>query len=48
MTTPLTYLDPSDGSVLRLLQRQISGPVTMLNLLRFREWADYTEFPDAA
>ncbi len=47
MTTPTTYLDPTDDSVVRLLQRQIAGPVTMLNLLRFRVWADYTNFPDA-
>ena len=28
--------------------RRIAGPITMLNLLRFRAWADDTAFPDAA
>jgi hypothetical protein len=48
MTSPTTYLDPTDESVIRLLERRIDGPVTMLNLLRFREWADYSAFPEAA
>lgn len=42
------HLDPSDEGVRRLLQRGIEGPVTMLNLLRFREWADYSRFPELA
>lgn len=42
------YLDPTEQSVRRLLQRGITGPVTMLNLLRFRDWADYSAFPDVA
>lgn len=45
MTTK-TYLDPSDASVLALLQRGIDGPVTMLNLLRLREIADYAATPE--
>ena len=48
MTAPPVFLDPTDESVGRLLQRHISGPVTMLNLLRFRDWADYSAFPEAA
>ena len=48
MTSTQTFLDPTDQSVIRLLQRGIAGPVTMLNLLRFRDWADYSAFPDAA
>ena len=48
MTSHPTYLDPTDESVLRLLKRRIEGPVTMLNLLRFREWADYSAFPEVA
>ena len=39
------YLEPSDENVRRLFERQLEGPVTMLNLLRFRERADYTAFP---
>ena len=42
------HLDPTDESVRRLLQRGITGPVTMLNLLRFREQADYSGFPSLA
>jgi len=42
------YLDPSDENVRRLLERGIQGPVTMLNLLRFREVADYSASPELA
>lgn len=42
------YLDPTDESVRLLLARGIDGPVTMLNLLRFREVADYSAFPGLA
>ena len=42
------YLDPSDENVRRLLERGIEGPVTMLNLLRFREVADYSASPELA
>jgi hypothetical protein len=42
------FLDPTDKSVGQLLQRGISGPITMLNLLRFRDWADHTDSPEAA
>ena len=41
-------LDPSDESARALFRRGIEGPVTMLNLLRFREWADYSGFPELA
>ncbi len=42
------YLDPSDENARRLFERGIEGPVTMLNLLRFREVADYSGFPALA
>jgi hypothetical protein len=42
------YLDPTDDSARALLGRGISGPFLMLNLLRFRTWADYTESPQSA
>lgn len=42
------YLDPTDESVHRLFARGITGPFTMLNLLRFRERADYVGFPELA
>jgi hypothetical protein len=42
------YLDPSDENVRSFFARNIEGPVTMLNLLRFRDQADYSAFPDLA
>ncbi|MDX6217604.1 MAG: hypothetical protein QOG99_3188 [Frankiales bacterium] len=42
------YLDPTDDGVRALLGRGISGPFLMLNLLRLRTWADYTESPQSA
>ena len=42
------YLDPTDENARRLFQRGIEGPLLMLNLLRFREIADYSDFPDLA
>jgi hypothetical protein len=35
------HLEPSDANARRLFERGIEGPVTMLNLLRLRERADY-------
>jgi uncharacterized protein (DUF1330 family) len=42
------YLDPSDANAVALFSRGITGELVMLNLLRFREVADYSEFPDLA
>ena len=42
------YLDPSDINARRLFQRGIAGPVSMLNLLRFRDVADYSALPELA
>jgi hypothetical protein len=42
------HLDPSDENARRLFERGIEGPVTMLNLLRFREVADYSASPGLA
>jgi hypothetical protein len=42
------YLDPSDASARRFFERGIEGPVVMLNLLRFRELADYSGSPELA
>ena len=39
------YLEPTQDSGRALYLRGISGPVTMLNLLRFREVADYSTHP---
>lgn len=44
-TTRSMYLEPSEENARRLFQRGIKGPITMLNLLRFRREADYSAFP---
>jgi hypothetical protein len=41
-----TYLEPSQDSGRALVMRRISGPIVMLNLLRFREVADYSTLPE--
>ena len=40
------YLDPSADGVHRLIDRNLTGPVVMLNLLRFRPWADDSADPN--
>lgn len=42
------YLNPTNEAGRDFIMRQIPGTVFMLNLLRFREYADYTETPDLA
>lgn len=42
------YLMPTMESGAALVQRGIEGPVVMLNLLRLRDVADYSETPDLA
>jgi hypothetical protein len=44
----MPYLDPTQESGEALMARQLDGPVTMLNLLRFREVADYSANPELA
>ena len=41
-------LNPSEESARLLMGRGIQGPVSMLNLLRFRDEADYSAFPELA
>ena len=43
-----SYLDPTNESVTSLFQRGIQGEVVMLNLLKLRAVADYSEFPELA
>ena len=47
MTTQ-TYLEPTQESGRALFVRGITGPVVMLNLLRFRPIADYSASPELA
>jgi hypothetical protein len=47
-STPDTWLDPTEENVAAFGARGIRGPVVMLNLLRFREVADYSGHPALA
>ena len=40
------YLEPTEESAIELFSRNITGEIVMLNLLRFREVADYTGFTE--
>lgn len=42
------YLNPTREAGYKLIQKQIKGEVIMLNLLRFREVADYSASPELA
>jgi uncharacterized protein (DUF1330 family) len=44
----MPYLDPTRDAGRLFVQRAITGPVVMLNLLRFREIADYAGSPEIA
>ncbi|MBZ0088992.1 MAG: DUF1330 domain-containing protein [Thermoanaerobaculia bacterium] len=48
MTTTRSYLQPTQESGRALFLRGIQGGVVMLNLLRFREVADYSATPELA
>ena len=42
----INYLEPTQESGIALFKRNISGEVIMLNLLRLRETADYSNNPE--
>ena len=42
------YFNPTQESGRDFMMRNILGPVVMLNLLRFRDYADYSETPHLA
>ena len=44
----MIHLDPSHENVVALIDRNIEGPISMLNLLRFRDVADYANSPALA
>lgn len=48
MTDTPSYLDVTDAAGRAFMMRGISGPVVMLNLLKFREQADYSAAPELA
>lgn len=43
-----SYLDVTEAAGRQFFMRGITGPVTMLNLLRFRAEADYSAHPELA
>jgi uncharacterized protein (DUF1330 family) len=44
----MPFLEPTEESFTALLSRNLEGPVLMLNLLRFRDVADYSDSPELA
>ncbi len=42
------YISPTPEAIAAFIARDIAGPVRMLNLLRFRNIADYSDYPDLA
>lgn len=44
----IRYIEPTQQSGMRFMQRGIEGSIVMLNLLRFRDVADYTANPELA
>jgi len=42
------YLNPTQESGARLFKKNITGEVVMMNLIRLRDMADYSECPDLA
>jgi uncharacterized protein (DUF1330 family) len=45
---PVPHIEATDENGRLVFQRGIEGPVVMLNLLRFRDQADYSEHPELA
>ena len=43
-----TYIDPTEAAGAALFRRGITGELIMLNLLRLRDVADYSSYPDLA
>lgn len=44
----MTYIEPTQGTGRAFIARDLQGPVVMLNLLKFREIADYSGFEQLA
>lgn len=44
----ISYLEPTQDAGRRFVQRDFAGPVVMLNLLKFRDIADYWSHPELA
>jgi hypothetical protein len=48
MSNTQAYLEPTQDAGRRFFSRGVTGSVVMLNLLRFREFADYSAHPELA
>ncbi|MBE9606008.1 DUF1330 domain-containing protein [Acetobacteraceae bacterium H6797] len=48
MTSSTKYLEPTQNAGRLFVQRGVEGSIVMLNLMRFREIADYTAHPELA
>jgi hypothetical protein len=46
--TPTYYLEPTQEAGRAFVMRQLQGSVVMLNLMRFRQTADYSATPELA
>jgi len=42
------YIEPTPEAGAELMSKQIEGEMVMLNMLRFKDLADYSEFPELA
>jgi len=47
-STPTAYIEATQEAGRLFVMRRIQGPVVMLNLLRFRDMADYSVTPELA
>lgn len=45
---PVSYIAPTQEAGRLFVQRDFSGPIVMLNLLKFRDVADYSGHPELA
>ncbi len=42
------YINPTDAAAIALFSKGIEGEIVMLNMIKFKEVADYSEFPQLA
>lgn len=43
-----TYIDPTEEAAIALFSKGIPGEVVMLNMIKFKDIADYSDFPQLA
>ncbi|GAB6930622.1 DUF1330 domain-containing protein [Paenibacillus sp. JCM 10914] len=48
LTKMIRYIEPTQNNGMKFVRRNIEGCIFMLNLLRFRDIADYTSHPELA